>query len=397
MATPATAAPDLRPQGEVASAPALDLKVLDGIRGLAAAYVMVGHARWLLWEGHASFTAHGESYGLLGRMVAYGSAAFRFGHEAVILFFVLSGLVIHLRYARQLAANPAHARFDLGPYLSRRARRLYPPLLFAIALTWTLDAIGQSLGLPIYGGDTPYQLINRNLVPHHDVATLVGNLSFVMDAYVPPFGTNGPLWSLKYEAWFYLAYPLVWLLARRSLAAATALLAALFALSAFPGLWPSLLMWQIASKMFVWWLGAVLAEGIAGRLAVRWQLLAPGALILPVLPFVHVSAWASDLLWGIGFFGSFAAIFCLQQRGWRFEALGKLKWLGDTSYTLYVAHFPVLALMSGWLMSRSPTHELPRDFRWAAVGIGASLVVAYGAHLLVELPFTRRPASRTQK
>src|SRR5665213_1414486 len=28
------------------------LQFLDGLRGLAALYVMVGHARWLLWEGY---------------------------------------------------------------------------------------------------------------------------------------------------------------------------------------------------------------------------------------------------------------------------------------------------------------------------------------------------------
>ncbi len=28
------------------------LLFLDGLRGLAAFYVMVGHARWLLWEGY---------------------------------------------------------------------------------------------------------------------------------------------------------------------------------------------------------------------------------------------------------------------------------------------------------------------------------------------------------
>lgn len=363
--------------------------MLDGIRGLAAGYVMIGHARWLLWEGHASFTAHSETFGPLARAVAYGSALFRYGHEAVILFFVLSGLVIHLRYARALVERPADARFDLGPYLLRRVRRLYPPLLLAVGLTAVLDTIGLRWGLPIYGADTPYPLINHNLVPRHDLASLAGNLAFLMDAYVPPFGTNGPLWSLKYEAWFYLSYPVVWVLARRSLGRATIALGALFALSAFPGAWPSLLAWQIASKMFIWWLGAVLAERIAGRFETPWRTLAAPALLLPLLPFLSVRGWASDLLWGVGFFGSFSALFWLQERGHRFGPLRAMKWLGDMSYTLYVTHFPLLALLSGWLMSRSPGHELPGDLRWVAAGVAACLAVAYVAHLLVELPFTR--------
>ena len=37
------------------------LVFLDGLRGLAAFYVLVGHARWLLWEGDTQYAAHPES------------------------------------------------------------------------------------------------------------------------------------------------------------------------------------------------------------------------------------------------------------------------------------------------------------------------------------------------
>lgn len=367
----------------------IDLRVLDGIRGLAAAYVMVGHARWLLWEGNAAFGAHARSYGVVNWALAYGSAAFRYGYEAVILFFVLSGLVIHLRYARDLAVRPEQAAFDVRSYLRRRARRLYPPLFLAVAVTWLLDGVGAHLGFPIYRGDTPYVMINANIVPHHDWRTLGGNLVFLMGAYVPTFGTNGPLWSLKYEAWFYLTYPLVWLIGRRSVARATLLLASAFVLSALGGEWPGVLVWQVASKMFVWWLGALLAEGIAGRIAMRWGHLGLLGLMIPVLPFLNLSEWAKDLLWGLGFFGCFATLFALQVRGWRFRALSNLRWLGGMSYTLYVVHFPILVILSGWLMTRSPDHELPGHFGWVCVGVCASLALSWGAHLLIERPFTR--------
>src|SRR5919205_40528 len=116
------------------------LLFLDGLRGLAALYVVAGHARWLLWEGYSEgFLAHPGQYTGLGKLLVYASALLRYGHEAVLFFFVLSGFVIHLRYSRQLRAGNGESRFDWRSYVWRRAKRLYPPLLFALILTAVFD------------------------------------------------------------------------------------------------------------------------------------------------------------------------------------------------------------------------------------------------------------------
>src|ERR1700733_11516002 len=76
---------------------------LDGLRGLAALYVVLGHARLLLWEGYSSgYALHPASYSKLQKLLVYAFSSVAFGHEAVLFFFVLSGLVIHLRYSRHL-------------------------------------------------------------------------------------------------------------------------------------------------------------------------------------------------------------------------------------------------------------------------------------------------------
>ena len=70
---------------------------LHGIRGLAALYVVVGHARWLLWEGYSGgYIKHPEKYTFFEKIQVYFFTSFKFGHEVVLLFFVLSGFVIHL-------------------------------------------------------------------------------------------------------------------------------------------------------------------------------------------------------------------------------------------------------------------------------------------------------------
>lgn len=366
------------------------LLFLDGLRGLAAFYVMVGHARWLLWEGYSEgFQKHPASYSAINKALMYFFSLFRYGHDAVLFFFVLSGFVIHLRYARRMAEQGMAAKFDWAAFAWRRARRLYPPLLAAMGMALILDTIGKANGYAIYSQNTAYPLINANVVSHLDGVTLLGNLAFVMNTYVPVFGCNGPLWSLKFEWWFYMIYPLFWLLSRRSIGLATALMVALFAASFSPSGWPLRLLHDVFSAMLAWWLGALLADIFAGRFKWQWHWVAVGAGLTGVLALRYVGP-LHDLSMGLAFSAVLTCGFLIQEWKIRLIWLEKLKPLGDMSYTLYVTHFPILVLAGGWLMSRAPKKLLPQHFGWVWAGMATTMLVAYGLHFIVERPFLSR-------
>lgn len=365
------------------------LTFLDGLRGLAALYVVIGHARWLLWEGYAGgYKEHPERYSVAGKALVYALATFRWGHEAVIFFFVLSGFVIHLRYATRIVGG-ARGPFDLWPYLGRRAKRLYPPLVAALLVTLGLDLLGQRLQLATALGTTPYPLLNANLGSDHSVPTALRNLAFIMD---PVFGSDGPLWSLNYEWYFYLIYPAIHLLARRSWIAATVALVVLSALGSAP-IWPVSMKWlyQVLQLMIVWWFGALLADRFAGRFRVGYRTLSLLTLAPLVLALRPVGAFAQDVIVGVGFTGLIAACFALQESGWSLRPLARLQPLGNMSYTLYVLHFPILVFMGGCLM-KTNGGVLPEHFGWVGIGIALCLLVAWLLHFVIERPFTRRPA-----
>ncbi len=388
----------------MARQPDKSLAFLDGLRGLAALWVLLHHARWLLWEGWENFARDSAGYPVISRVLACALVPLRYGHEAVLFFFVLSGFVIHLGFAKRLAAESESARFDWPRYFIRRARRLYPPLAFALLLTFALDTAGAAQGWGIYGGTTPYGLINATIGHDHSLGTALGNLAFLMQSWVPCFGSDGPLWSLHFEWWFYMLYPVLWLVSRRSAIAAALVVTLLFSLSWLVGPDAGHAFWiaQIFTALLTWWLGVILADIYTGRIRIRWGTLAPLALLLPVLPpaipllarhwapLAH--GWIPDTLYALGFAGLFACCFALRERGWTLGFLARLKPLGDMSYTLYIVHMPILVFLSGWVMSRSPGGVLPRHFGWAAIGSLACLLVAWLAHFLVEKPFTSRKA-----
>ena len=364
-----------------------NLRYLDGLRGLAALYVVIGHARWLLWEGMSAFQQHPECYSRLQKLLVYFLAIFRYGHEAVLFFFVLSGFVIHLRYARLLEKEKNNARFDWLHFVWRRAHRLYPPLMAALALSWALYLLGTRLEYPIYQAATGYPLINQNVVCSVSEQTLLGNLAFLMNTYVPVFGGDGPLWSLKYEWWFYMIYPLFWLLTKRSLAGATFLMVLLFFL-AQAGQWPVRLLQDIFGSMLTWWLGVLLADVYVGRLKMPWAVVAGAS--LTGMAATHFFPQVHDLGMALGFSGLLAVGFLLQKKHISLAPLEWIKPLGDMSYTLFVAHFPILVFVSGWLMSRSPQNTLPQHFGWFFGGVLLAVLFSYVLHLVAERPFLNR-------
>jgi peptidoglycan/LPS O-acetylase OafA/YrhL len=370
----------------------IELRFLDGLRGLAALEVMVGHARWLLWEGYSTgYLKHPQTYNIFAKALVYFFSAFRYGHQAVMFFFVLSGFVIHLRYSQKIQREGPAVKFDFWRFIKRRAKRLYPPLALAMIVTLLCDALGVSRNFAIYFHATPYELINQNITMDHQWLTAIGNLLFLMKTYVPTWGTNDPLWSLKFEWWFYMFYPLFFLITRKSVLYATLLMSLLFVLSFFGAIWPLLLLRSVFSAMLFWWFGALLADIYCGRIRISFKVLCPLIAALFLLPLFPGGTVLNDLVWSIFFVGVISTCFVIQNLNPKIlTPLVKLKWLGDMSYSLYVIHFPILILMSGWLMARSPDHSLPSGFLYLFAGMCLVLASAYLAHLAVERPFISR-------
>jgi peptidoglycan/LPS O-acetylase OafA/YrhL len=173
---------------------------LDALRGVAALGVVLSHWRDCLFVDYADVRGHSK---LLSLTYLYTGV----GHQWVVVFFVLSGYLVGGSVLRQVAAD----QWSWRSYVFKRLTRLYTVLIPALVLGGLIDFAGVYLfgTAGIYGGHTGTHEIAGNVTSRLSLWIAAGNYSFLQEIYVPVLGTNGPLWSLSYEFWYYLAFPLL--------------------------------------------------------------------------------------------------------------------------------------------------------------------------------------------
>jgi peptidoglycan/LPS O-acetylase OafA/YrhL len=346
--------------------------LLDAIRGVAAILVLLEHWRNAFFVDLPHVTAHRT---LLSGLYLLCAA----GHQAVIIFFVLSGYLISGSVFRSFKRQD----WSWTQYLTHRLVRLWIVLLPALLLGALWDHLGlHSQWAPAMYSGANYNHMVADIRQHLSWQDLIGNAAFLQTILVPTFGSNGALWSLANEFWYYVLFPLAaciaWRVYRKPLPIAVCAIG-FCAVALFVGR-------DILLAFPVWLLG-VLLHFIPPKATSR-------------LPRVLAA-----LAYAVVFFGSAA----LQHRGWRApQALSDLLlglatfgflWilLGATSeakqtglaklsratarfsFTLYVAHTPVLIFLIALLA---------RDTRWVpgiktgAMALAALIVVVAYAWLL---------------
>lgn len=310
---------------------------LDLIRGLAAVCVFLGHFRAACFPPYSQLEKAS-----LAEKVFYGFTAYQ--HEAVAIFFVLSGFFVGGSVLRQIE------NFDFKRYLTFRITRLWVVLIPVLLVTLILDTLtGETFPRILAGefrerwslGPRPEMAFSLSLV------TFFGNLGFLQTLFCPVFGTNGPLWSLAYEFWYYILFPLClyvlgFLKARTSLR----LIAAVFCGTVL------LIIPQAMQIGFLCWLMGVVVFVLSRK--VRFQSMAALAVALGIFAFGMVGLKGEWLKSGPVPAYFLAALFfaplCLflakeTPLSQVLAGGGIAKILSEISYTLYALHFPVLMLM----------------------------------------------------
>lgn len=322
----------------------------DCFRFVAALVVVIEHARDLLLRNYADVRPIGLAWKAFYALTI-------FGHPAVIVFFVLSGFWISKTVDRRID-RPRFWSDYLTDRLSRLLIVLVPALLLGAAIDWTGI---HALGGPTYAGTSGSLTIRYPVAERLGVLVLLGNLTFVQTLLVDTLGSNGALWSLANEFWYYICFPaLVLLLARRRLSGS---LVALGVLALFPHLLPGFAVWLMGSAVYHAdrrWFGRV------SRRAGMLMLVAATLMLVACLGAARVQMFGdvtSDLLVGASFASLCWALLVVEPAPAR--AFGLISRYGaNASYSLYVTHLPLLVLLAAWM-----TRDLGNEARLLPGGL----------------------------
>jgi peptidoglycan/LPS O-acetylase OafA/YrhL len=313
------------------------IRHLDMLRGCAAILVLATHLRAYLFVDFGTLAAPG----ILARCFY---AITGLGSEAVIVFFALSGYLVGGQALNQMLVK----RWGWRRYLLRRFTRLWVVVLPALALTFGLDYLGQFLN-----GGAGYDGSYRDLYqsssyfvsrPDHSIATLLGNILFLQKILVPVYGSNGPMWSLSFEFWYYIAVPLaaslVLVPARALNRVGNALLLLLIII---------LLPRPIIVLASVWAAGAAarwFAENPNLEPVFRQKILSAAILAVSGLVFVYGKIHGGEsgtLVLGFAVATALPFVAHLPNAGKTYNRLGES--LAKISYSLYLVHFPFISLV----------------------------------------------------
>ena len=334
---------------------------LDWLRFLAAFAVLLMHVRGVAFVEYGALPVEQRN-----PLLASVFLLARFGREAVLLFFVLSGFLVGGR----LFDRAVTGEFRALDYSLDRASRIFIPLLPALALT-----------------------IVAAWLMHQPVGWLdgVANVIGLQEVLAPALRQNDPLWSLSFEIWFYvLGGCLAWLVQAQRLALFPALLF-IASLGVFTELGGSFLFcwlvgavaWRIRPRQFLWAaMGCGLVLVAAGSLMI--QLNRDTALF----DKADLKGWLPETPYARLVLASGYAM-VIQHLILR-PAMGGLKWferfggkLAAASYTLYLTHYPVLALLKYWGWQPSSRIDLRSLGRFLGV-MSLTLVVTWLFYFLFE-------------
>jgi exopolysaccharide production protein ExoZ len=288
---------------------------------------------------------------------------FDIGAAGVDVFFIISGFLMW--------TITADSRTSPGGFFWSRLTRVAP-------LYWAATLVTLAIALA-----APRLIVQLKPVPSH----VLLSLAFVphLDPVGDPFPLLPPGWTLNYEAVFYLVFTAALGAPREQ--RLQFVLAALGVLSAiglvfhplFP-LFANPLMLEFAAGVVLARLGVARSPAPTG---IGWSLIALALAGLATLRLLHIH---SDIgrwyLWGVPAVLIVGGALSLEARG-AWPASQALTRLGDASYAIYLAHWPVIAVAA----------KLAGDARpaWLFIPLAsvAATVVGLVVHAQVEKPLIR--------
>ena len=276
------------------------------------------------------------------------------GSDAVVLFFVLSGVVI--------AFSAQHKDATLRAFAFNRLTRVISVALPALVLGYLLDRLGATL-FPNFYASAFYNPISL-------MEQLARGLTFTNEwaGHATRLGSNGPFWSLSYEVGYYALFAVSWYLGG-AIRAVLLLLVALL-------LGPNILLLMPSWLLGVWvWrcietgnlpsqAGALLMVGFAplAYMLALWldvpETLSSSTFAIFGQSGFYALRFSDEFIWN-GLLGICMALHLLGVATLVADDTTRpqpsaFSWLAGGSFSLYLVHYPLLQFLAPALPNVAP-------------------------------------------
>ena len=349
--------------------------ILDGLRGVASVVVVAFH----LFEAHS--TSH------LDQIINHG-------YLAVDFFFLLSGFVVGYAY------DDRWGKMNVSEFSKRRLVRLQPMVVLGTLIGALCFYFQDSVLWPTIHEVSAAKMLIVMLI---GFTLLPIPISMDIRGWQEMHPLDGPAWSLFFEYFVNILYGLV---VKRFSKTALSVLVFLAACALIhlaitsPGgdiiggwsLNGEQLRIGFTRVMYPFFAGLLLFR--AGKLTyIKGAFFLCSLLIVIVLSVPRIGG--SEHLWMNGLYDSLCIVFIFPLivfMGASGEVKGKFasrfcKFLGDISYPLYITHYPLIYIYTGWVSDHTVT--IQRALPIAVLTFISSILLAYICLKLYDEPIRR--------
>lgn len=329
-----------------------------------------GQAVFINWQG-------GDQSFLL-KAVRW-AISYEFGHHGIVGFFVMSGFLVG-GSALALLREDKPFLFD---YFMHRIIRIYIVLAPAILVTIVVDMLGRTLlpGVGFYEAPVMQQ--------HYNPLLIITDFLNLQGIFAKFYGTNGPLWSVAFEFWYYLVFPLllipfskIWTPRARNIAGGVG--AVLFLVFTIRQIW-------FPIGFALWGLGILALLPKKPLMKSRLAALVLDIVVVVVLRCVFESELiakhpalehVSDVISGLAFANLILTMRFAPDTGWALFQPSIHRRLADFTYTVYAIHTPLLVFLATAARKYlgADTMNGPPDTpaQWLALAGAMAIIIALG-------------------
>lgn len=372
------------------------LAFLDGLRGYASLWVLIGHAMFL---------------------TGYKVAILAEPDLAVELFIIISGFLMTYHYQMRQEKEPWMAPDTWRTFWIRRFFRIAPLYYACLAAAMILgpelwqSRLDAASAIPgALEGESRYA--DRYL--DQSLTNILMHVSFVFGmTWTHNFRTALPDWSIGLEMQYYLLFPLM-MIAVLKLGRVAGMLALVTGMALF-GLWLDRSGYVVGAysmlpmKFHLFAAGMLMAMTLRADTKWKWLLIL-GAIAVIFVPLGGGrSAMHRTIKVGIvlGFLALVYKDRLPQLARWPVDMLDRIlsnriaRWIGDVSYGVYLIHLLVMLPVCGWLAMTFPTMApLPRLLAALAITAPLTYGTSYLAYRFIEQPgidWGRKVAARFRR